>query len=224
MSTHPITTALKAALVRAANPSLAPGMEAYMKHISPFYGVKSVPRKELLKTVSAAWKPTYAELEEVVREWWGFDQREWQYCAMEVLLRHKKTWPDESIALIEWIIVNRCWWDTVDALAAHHAGYYFEKYPKRIPEIVPEWIQSPDMWLNRSAILFQLRYKQKTDTRLLEAAIVPHIGSNEFFLRKSIGWALRAYSGTDPAWVRRFADSHPLNPLSRKEALRLIGG
>ncbi|HEV2968246.1 MAG TPA: DNA alkylation repair protein, partial [Candidatus Dormibacteraeota bacterium] len=40
------------------------------------------------------------------------------------------------------------------------------------------------------------------------------------FLRKAIGWALRDYARTDPAWVRSFAETHELSPLSRREALK----
>ncbi len=58
---------------------------------------------------------------------------------------------------------------------------------------------------------------------LAEAAdpMRPSIGHPEFFLRKGIGWALREYAKTDPAWVRAFVEAHPgLSALSRREALR----
>ena len=45
-------------------------------------------------------------------------------------------------------------------------------------------------------------------------------GDSDFFLRKAIGWALRDYARTDPAWVRSFAETHELSPLSRREALK----
>jgi hypothetical protein len=37
---------------------------------------------------------------------------------------------------------------------------------------------------------------------------------------KAIGRALRDYARTDPAWVRSFAGTHELSPLSRREALK----
>ncbi len=36
----------------------------------------------------------------------------------------------------------------------------------------------------------------------------------------TIGWALRDYARTDPAWVRSFAETRELSPLSRREALK----
>jgi 3-methyladenine DNA glycosylase AlkD len=83
-------------------------------------------------------------------------------------------------------------------------------------------LQSNNIWLQRSCILFQLKYKKQTDTTLLEKIILQSTGSKEFFINKAIGWALREYSKTNPAWVKNFCSTHPLHNLSRKEALRLI--
>jgi 3-methyladenine DNA glycosylase AlkD len=45
-----------------------------------------------------------------------------------------------------------------------------------------------------------------------------------FFVRKAIGWALRAYAWTDPAEVTRYVRGHEsqLSALSRREALENI--
>jgi 3-methyladenine DNA glycosylase AlkD len=46
----------------------------------------------------------------------------------------------------------------------------------------------------------------------------------DFFLRKAIGWALREYSKTDAAAVRRFVGEHDreLSELSKREALKWL--
>jgi 3-methyladenine DNA glycosylase AlkD len=45
--------------------------------------------------------------------------------------------------------------------------------------------------------------------------------SNEFFVNKAIGWALRAYAYTNKKWVIRFVKDHPqLSNLSKREALK----
>jgi 3-methyladenine DNA glycosylase AlkD len=46
--------------------------------------------------------------------------------------------------------------------------------------------------------------------------------SNEFFIRKAIGWALREYSKTNPKAVVNFVSKTKLSKLSEYEALRLI--
>jgi 3-methyladenine DNA glycosylase AlkD len=50
--------------------------------------------------------------------------------------------------------------------------------------------------------------------------------SDEFFLRKAIGWALRDLAWSDPTtvvrYVKRWEDD--LSPLTRREALKNVPG
>ena len=67
-------------------------------------------------------------------------------------------------------------------------------------------------------------YTEYTDEELLEKIIVNNFGSDEFFINKAIGWSLRDYSKTNPAWVRDFiARYHDrMKPLSIREASKYI--
>ncbi|PWA06313.1 DNA alkylation repair protein [Flavobacterium laiguense] len=76
------------------------------------------------------------------------------------------------------------------------------------------------MWLNRSAILFQLSYKDRTNFDVLKLVCEKHKMSTEFFIQKAIGWALREYAKTNPKAVRSFVAQTVLMPLSKKEALK----
>ena len=78
------------------------------------------------------------------------------------------------------------------------------------------------MWLRRTTLLFQLRYKDKTDETLLFALIEENQESNEFFIQKAIGWALREFSKTEPVSVVDFVSSHTLAQLSQREALKWV--
>jgi len=78
------------------------------------------------------------------------------------------------------------------------------------------------MWTICAAILHQLKYKQQTDTAVLSQIILQHVESPEFFIQKSIGWALREYAKTDAEWVETFVSTHELMPLSKREALKNI--
>ncbi len=78
------------------------------------------------------------------------------------------------------------------------------------------------MWLRRASIIFQLAYKENTDTELLFRHIRLNLGSKEFFINKAIGWALREYAKTDADAVRQFVSSTALQPLSKREALRRL--
>jgi 3-methyladenine DNA glycosylase AlkD len=78
------------------------------------------------------------------------------------------------------------------------------------------------MWRRRAAIVSQVRRKERTDVALLYDCIEPSRGEREFFLRKGIGWALRAYAWVDPDEIERYCATHELSALSRREALRNV--
>ena len=120
------------------------------------------------------------------------------------------------------MITHKSWWDTVDYIAANLLGTYFKLYPEQRQIYVKNWLASGNFWLQRSAILFQLKYKDQVDTEMLSHVITSLLGSKEFFINKAIGWMLREYGKTNPAWVVDFVNGHQLEKLSQKEALRLI--
>jgi len=120
------------------------------------------------------------------------------------------------------MIVSNAWWDTVDFIAAGTLGRFFRMFPDLVTKLTKEWMVSGNIWLQRSCILFQLKYKKDTDTELLYSFIEKLTSSNEFFIQKSIGWALREYSKVNPPEVLRYTESTELKPLSRREALRII--
>ena len=66
----------------------------------------------------------------------------------------------------------------------------------------------------------QLGRRDRVDRELLADLIRPNLSDREFFIRKAIGWALREYARIDPEWVRTYAATHDLSPLSRREALK----
>lgn len=107
-------------------------------------------------------------------------------------------------------------------IATKLVGSYFKQHPQQITPKINQWISSNNIWLQRTALLFQLKYKEDLDTDLLRHIIEPLLGSDEFFINKAIGWILREYSRTDQDWVIDFVEQHLLSKLSKKEALRLI--
>jgi 3-methyladenine DNA glycosylase AlkD len=60
------------------------------------------------------------------------------------------------------------------------------------------------------------------DLDLLYANIEPNLADRRFFIRKAIGWALRAYAWTDPEEVARYvaANEARMSGLSKREALK----
>jgi len=119
-----------------------------------------------------------------------------------------------------WILSKILWWDSVDVIAPKILGAWFKLYPEQIKPAIAQWLKSDNIWLQRSCLLFQLKYKEKTDTQFLTSVIDQLKDSNEFFIKKAIGWVLREYAKTDSEFVKEFVNSRQLSSLSRREALK----
>lgn len=198
-------------------------MQAYMKDIAPFFGVKAVQRRELFKAhVAEHGAPDMQELPALVRSAFAAPERELHHTAVDLLMKRARMLTPEHLPLVEELITTKSWWDTVDPLAIHVVGVVLKRHPKEISAWNRRWVRSKDRWLNRTAILFQNRWKEDTDRDLLFANIAFHAGHKDFFIRKAIGWALRDLGATDPGAVKAFVRAHPLAPLSVREALRKL--
>lgn len=212
---------LKEAFEKNANTDEAVSMKKYMKNKFEFFGIKSPLRKEIYKDFKSKNGLLPDEnFDEIIKWCWEQDEREYQYFAMEFLSKRMKKSTIEIIDLYEFMIVEKSWWDTVDLIAAVLVGDYFKKYPEQIKPITQKWMNSGNIWLQRSCLLFQLKYKTNTDVDLMESFIVRLLGSKEFFINKAIGWVLREYSKTKPQVVVNFVERHSLSGLSSREALK----
>ena len=205
------------------NPKVALGQKTYMKNKFEFLGITSPIRKELQKPfLISKYLPPKENLDELLKALWKEREREFQYFAQELFQKYKKQFEVTDIALMEYLITHKSWWDTVDFLASNILGPYFIKFPEQREVYVKKWIASENIWLQRSALLFQLKYKNEVDTILLSYSINSLLGSKEFFINKAIGWSLRQYGKFNPEWVVEFSKNTPLENLSRREALRII--
>jgi len=206
-----------------ANPENAFFMKKYMKDKFSFLGIKSPERRALTRVFYKNHnRPDLNNLENIVRKLWKLEEREFQYFAMELVEKELKKMAQNDIQLFEYLVVNKSWWDTIDFIAANLIGKHLSNYSGLVEQMNKKWISSENMWLNRTALLFQLKYKKNLDTKLLKQNILKCRDSKEFFIRKAIGWVLREYSKTNPVWVSEFVDSTTLSPLSKREALKWI--
>jgi len=203
-------------LVRSAQ------MNAYMKNKFQFYGIKSALRNSLQRDfLKENGKPEPYQLEEIVNLL-RLKPREMQYFAIDLMRKMLRDIDVEYFKTLEFLLTNKSWWDSVDELASAVCGPLFQKFPDQLPSLTDRWSSSNNMWLQRTSIIFQLTYKQDTSTQLLVKYIEMHIRSNEFFIRKAIGWALRQYSKTNLEWVKHFVESHELSGLSKREASKFF--
>jgi 3-methyladenine DNA glycosylase AlkD len=214
---------LENAFNEQANAEIAKAQSAYLKNLFPLIGLKTPVRREIQKPfLVKANLPSKSEAEAIARILWAKPEREYHYFAQELLQKYNKQLEVRDIELFEFMATHNSWWDTVDMIAAKLMGTYFKQYPEEIEVKVDKWLASDNIWLQRCAILFQLKYKTDTDTILLARLINSLLGSKEFFINKAIGWILREYGKTNPEWVLEFVEKTDLEPLSRREAVRLL--
>jgi 3-methyladenine DNA glycosylase AlkD len=205
------------------NEKEAEPMKKYMKDHFPFLGIKSPIRKELEKVFfkeTGILKEPFDQ--ELIIELWEKEEREYQYTALTYIEKSSKRLQKEDLALMERLVLEKSWWDTVDAIAAKPVGQIAEKFPEVIEETIDDWSVHVNMWLRRTAILFQLKYKEKTDEERLYRYIRSNSDSKEFFIQKAIGWALREYSKTNPSSVKQFIYENSLAPLSVREGSKYV--
>jgi len=222
---HTYTFILKTLFEQNADPAQAGSMKRYMRDQFEYLGIKAPQSAALIKVViKEHGLPPMAQLDTIARELWSLPQREFQYAAMTLMGRLEKKYEPEFITTIEYLLINKSWWDTVDALAGHAVGTQFKRFPEVRDNYLLKWRRSKNFWLRRTTLLFQLGYKKETDFDLLCEIIRENLGSDEFFINKAIGWALRQYAHTNPAPVKKFVKAaKDLHPLSRREALKNIG-
>jgi 3-methyladenine DNA glycosylase AlkD len=219
---HPYLKEIQKIFVANGNQLIAKGAKAYLLNQFEFYGIKTPLRRQLCKAFYKTHPiKDHTELSKLIKECFNEPQRELHYFAIELLGHHKKIWSIKTIPLIEWMITHQSWWDSVDSTNTHVISKFFLLHPEHIEACTSKWNQSSNKWLIRMSILFQLTYKTKTDTNLLSKYIENSQLHEDFFVRKAIGWALRAYAYTNKKWVIQFVKAHPLlNNLSKKEALK----
>ncbi len=205
------------------NPGKTEPMEKYLKNRYILLGIQTPKRKDIVKKyIKTNGDPELDDLESIIKLLWGQEEREFQYIGNNLADRMKKVVPVDTIDLYKYMVINKSWWDTVDYTAGKLIGFHFEKYPDLVESVLPDFRSSNNIWLRRTAILFQLHYKERTDWKLLKCLINENLESKEFFINKAIGWALREYSKTEPDKVRTFISKTNLSPLSHREGLKWL--
>jgi 3-methyladenine DNA glycosylase AlkD len=217
-------TALEKEFIAQANVAQSSAMEAYMKNHFPFFGIAMPQRRAILKSVSAEYSDEIkANARALAFQLYEKPQREFHYCAIELLLQNcSKKLQKDDIQWIEQLLLTYSWWDTVDTISKYLLGRYLTQFPEQTNMVIEKFSNASNIWLNRSTLLFQLDYKKNTNFSILEAVCEHFKESNDFFIQKAIGWALREYSKINPITVQNYVISTNLKPLSKKEALRII--
>ncbi|MDD2386537.1 MAG: DNA alkylation repair protein [Bacteroidales bacterium] len=206
------------------NMGAAVPMAKYMKNQFSFLGIPASKRKDIFRVFFNTFPiPDLDTSKIIVKELFNLPEREYHYFAIQLLTKHKKRWAPTDIIYFESLILTNSWWDTVDLISSRIIAPFFKKYPNLTGAMTDSWSASKNIWLKRVSIIFQLSYKENTNTEILTRHILDNASHSDFFIQKAIGWALREYSKTDYKWVLNFViQSSALKPLSKREAIRWI--
>lgn len=184
---HPFVKALQEHFIAHKNPEKAEPMARYMKNHFPFLGIQTPERRQLLKDVIQIHTlPDQKDFQIIVRELWDLPEREFQAAALDMMQKYKKHINETHIPFLEELIVTKSWWDTVDSIVPTFLGNIFLQHPELISAYIPKWIASDNIWLQRAAILFQLKYKQKMDEELLFGLLDNYILQKNFSFKKRL--------------------------------------
>lgn len=217
-------TEIYATFKREENEEVAKGMKTYMRGQFDYLGLKSPIRKALSKPIVAELaKEPKTIVYPLIKNLWNRPEREFHYLALDLYFKvAKKMMEEEDHVLLEWMICQHSWWDTIDFIAPKLVRIYFDKFPHQRNKIVDNWIKSENVWLQRSSLLFQLKQKDEVDYPFMISTIERLTGSKEFFINKAIGWLLREHSKRIPLEIKAYIDSHQnqLSTLSVREGLK----
>ncbi len=210
-----------------AKPQKAKSMQKYLKTDMPMYGVPRPQRvgieksacNFLAKSTGSNSKMSLELYLAIIKTMWSMPMREEKYLAIDLAIHYKDCITIEALPLYEEMLrENYMWWDLADPIAVHLAGQVASMTS------LQRWIRDDNLWIRRSAILAQLKYKETTDEALLFQLCRFCMHEKEFFIRKAIGWALREYSKTAPHAVKEFLETEKANlsGLSYREGAKVL--
>ena len=206
------------------DPLTAEGQARYMKDRFPYYGLKAPQWMAIIKDVFKE-QGLYQgdQLKSFVRLCFEEECREMHYTGLQMLEKRIKKQPTDSLGFLEELALTNSWWDTVDWINKL-VGIHFRRFPDLQVATAERRIESDNRWLQRLAMIHQLTYKELTDWNLMQNMILRRADSDEFFVQKAVGWALRQYSKTNGPAVVSFVQENRDNlaSLSRREALKWL--
>ena len=209
-------------MIQYKNEEQAQKMSKYMLNKFEYIGIKTPERRKIFKNFFKEYKNEEKIDWEFVNKCWENKHREFQYVAADYLKNMKDKLTIDDIPKFKQLILKKSWWDTIDNLDMTIGALALKD--SNVNKILLEWSIDENIWLRRIAINHQLLRKEKTNTELLEKVLENNLEQAEFFINKSIGWALRDYSKTNPEWVKNFIEKNKekMAKLSIREASKYL--
>lgn len=208
--------------VRArADPARAQKEKAYLKSALHFHGLTLPTLHRIEREIEDLVEE--GQLRAVVQRLWAEPVHEPRVVAVELLERRARELGPDDLVWIEALLRDCHTWAYVDALAANVVGSIVQRHPEAT-EVLDRWIQDPDFWIRRSAmlaLLIPLRQGRGDPARFFRYAGAC-LDEKEFFIRKAIGWVLRDMGRKRPELVAAFVATNAsrMSGLTFREAIR----
>ncbi len=195
------------ALREIADASQSPIMEAYLLNQFTCLGIRAPIRRAAIKSLPKKKWTSAQNVIEIAQFLWQKPEREFRYTAIDVLKDHVSLIDVVHIPELLQLLQQDAWWETVDGMTSV-IGQALLLHRRRGgvhgQDACDEWVNHPNLWVRRCAMLHQLGWRLKTDTSRLQLYSELLSSEKEFFIRKAIGWALRDYARWNPEWVKGF--------------------
>lgn len=207
------------------NAKRAQTASTYLRGHFSFIGMKT----EIRRTAQKSWIDSLKTLDDrnlrwsIIRALWNKEERDFQHTAIDLM----NTWPkkfysEEDAVELEWLLDQKSWWDSVDSIASNYLGKWALLFPEKARETFEKWRHHESFWLQRSCLIYQLKYKDQVDSAYLEDLIRQMNSNKEFFIQKAIGWSLRQLSKYNPDEVTRILGNNPIRGLALREASKYL--
>lgn len=215
---------LQAALSARATPARAESEKRYLKSELTFLGV-TVPE---IRRAAKAFARAHPELERkslraLAELAWSREVHEFRSVAIGILeARAQALTPADLRWLIELVRRSNTW-AHVDWLAIKVIGAVVAAHPGS-EGALDRWSTDASFWVRRTALLalHDPLARGEGDFDHFARLAAPLLGERELFIRKAIGWVLRATSKKRPALTTRFVEAHAraMSALTFREATR----
>lgn len=196
---------------RLRDPSLASQMANYFKQVHPFYGIKSVELRYMIRQVQDKHRnewtaPLLLNTAEMLLSEQHGEKKMLGVYLLGVPFNLKIIREDSrALQTIGDFIVNHVNdWATCDGLASQVVRHLITAKPEYIPQ-VKQWCRSSNDWKQRACCVSFLSYARQGAQRDSILDIVTHVINNSSrFPQLGAGWVLRELSITEEDVVVQF--------------------
>lgn len=218
-----LATYISDGLHKLSNKTTARQMQNELDTTDFFYGVRTIDRRNLLKSgIKRNPITTLKDYEVIVQRLFSGYSTEEHYCAIDIADAYKEYQNESTLDLFSKMIQFSNSTDIVDTISYRLVGPLVYKIHS-IEQSVEKWADNDNIWFRRASIMAHYHQKRKTNLMMLKFTIEKLQFDNEFLIQKAIGMVLQELSKYNQAWVEDFIEHHPrLSNLCRREALRHI--